>query len=171
MSHAANDRIYYAAPFAVDGELLGVGAWRLSSLSPRWLEFCRKLLQSAGTAFDDSLPAPFERVGLKFTASRGAALATFSIESIPVASSAYLRGQEPAVEQQLLKMFVESARNVGVVRQCQKTLQPFAEVFKLSERPLHVVIAWGGARESDAGVIVELGNHFAAAYLCGLDTG
>ena len=156
---------FYAAPFAIDGELLGVGAWQLSALSPRWLTFAREVLKSAGAQFNGCLPPPFERVALRYTSAGEAALATFCIGAVPVASSAYLRGGDTVAERQLLEMFVGSARRSEVVRQCQKTREPFAEVFSISERPLHTVIAWG-TQGSDADIISQLGNHFAGAFLC-----
>ena len=62
-------------------------------------------------------------------------------------------------------MFVESVRRVEIVRKSQKTSQPFVEAFSISERPLHVVIAWGVSQDDDNNMIAELGTHFAAAAL------
>jgi hypothetical protein len=113
------------------------------------------------------LPAPFERVGLRFTSARGAALATFSLDGAVVASSAYLRGDDIAAERDLLEMFVESLRRVDAVRQTQTTSQPFAEVFAISERPLQVVVAWGSSSEKDGEMVAQLGTHLAGVFLYG----
>lgn len=164
-------QVFHAAPFAFDGELLGVGAWQVSGLSPRWIEFAREVLRAGGSAFHGPLPSPFERIGLRFTSASGAALATFSLDGVPVASSAYLRGDDLTAERQLLAMFVESVRRVDIVRKSQRTSQPFVEAFSIAERPLHVAIAWGVSEGDDASMIAELGTHFAAAFLYGREIG
>jgi hypothetical protein len=165
----ATSQVFYAAPFACDGELAGVGAWQMSALSPRWLDFSREILGAGGGTFQCLLPPPFDRVGLRFTSSGSAALATFSLDGAPVASSAYLRGDDPVAERQLFEMFVDSVRRVDVVRASQTSSQPFAAVFGISERPLHVVVSWGSSPEQDSEVIAQLGTHFAGAFLYGRD--
>jgi len=164
-------QVFHAAPFAFDGELLGVGAWQVSALSPRWVEFGREVLRTGGSAFHGPLPSPFERVGLCFTSVSGPALATFSLDGVPVASSAYLRGDDLTAERQLLEMFLESVRRVDIVRKTQRTSQPFVEVFSIAERPLHVVISWGVSEGDDGSMIAELGTHFAAAFFYGRGNG
>ena len=166
MTHAPS-QVFYAAPFAFDGELAGVGPWQMSALSPRWLGFSREVLGAGGAAFQRLLPPPFERVGLRFTSSGGAGFATFSLDGAPVASSAYLRGDDLVAERQLLEMFVDSVRRVDAVRASQTSSQQFAEVFSISERPLHVVVAWGSLSEQDSEMIAQLGTHFAGAFLYG----
>lgn len=158
---------FHVAPFAFNGELQGIGAWQISALSNRWLDFARDVLRVGGASFASLLPAPFERVGLRFTSARGAALATFSLDAMVVASSAYLRGADTAAERELLAMFVESLRRVDAVRQSQAVSEPFAEVFGFSERPLHIVVAWGSSSEEDGEMIAQLGTHFAGAFLYG----
>ena len=160
---------FHVAPFAFNGEPQGIGAWQMSALSNRWLDFGRDVLCAGGASFSSLLPAPFERVGLRFTSARGAALATFSLDGALIASSAYLRGDDIAAERELLAMFVESLRRVDAVRQTQTTSQPFAEVFGISERPLHVVVAWGSSSVEDGEMIAQLGTHFAGAFLYGRD--
>lgn len=167
----ANGQIFHAAPFAFDGEFLGVRPWQLSAFSPRWVDFARDVLRAGGSAFHGPLPSPFQRVGLRFSSASGAALATFSLGSVPVASSAYLSGSAPQVERQVLEMFVDSVRRVDIVRKSQRTAQPFAEVFGVSERPLHIVVAWGTSPGDDATMIAELGTHLAAAFFYGHEIG
>jgi hypothetical protein len=139
----------------------------MSALSPRWLGFSREVLGAGGSTFQCLLPPPFDRVGLRFTSSRSAGLATFLLDGAPVASSAYLRGEDLVADRQLLEMFVDSVRRVEVVQASQTSPQPFAEVFSISERPLHVVVAWGSSPEHDLEMIAQLGNHFAGAFLYG----
>jgi len=160
---------FHVAPFAFNGELQGVGAWQMSALSKRWLDFGRDVLRAGGLSFSSLLPAPFERVGLRFTSASGAALATFSLDGAVVVSSAYLRGDDIAAERELLEMFVQSLRRVDAVRQTQTTSQPFAEVFGISERPLYVVVAWGLSPGEDSEMVAQLGTHFAGAFLYGRD--
>jgi hypothetical protein len=168
VTDSPTNHIFYAASFAIDGELLGIGEWQLSKLSPRWLEFSREVLRIGGPAFDKSLPAPFDRVRLRFTSANGVALATFSIDSAPVASSAFLRGTDSAAERQVLQMFVESSRRASVVQCASTTPEPFAKAFTISQRPLHIVIAWG-THDDDAGMVPELSTHLAAASSFGHD--
>lgn len=160
---------FHVAPFAFNGESQGIGAWQMSALSNRWLDFGRDVLRVGGASFSSLLPPPFERVGLRFTSAGGAALATFSLDGAVVASSAYLRGDDIIAERELLEMFVESLRRVDTVRQTQTRSQPFAEVFGILERPLHVVVAWGSSSIEDGEMIAQLGTHFAGGFLYGRD--
>jgi len=169
MTHTPSNETFYTAPFAIDGELLGIGASQVSALSPRWLEFSREVLRTSGPVFDRSLPVPFDHVRLRFTSAPGVALATFSIGATPTASSAFLCGTHSTAEQELLQMFVESARRVKIVQRAKTTPEPFAKAFTISERPLHVVIAWGTEQDEDARTVSELNTHFAAAFLYGQD--
>lgn len=163
MSSTIPRQTFYVAPFSCDGDLLGFVEWDVATLSDRWLSFCRGLLSTHGPNFTATLPGPLHRVGLRFTSAQGAALATFSFDGVPVASSALLRGEAPAVERELLTMFVQSARRLDIVRSSQKCSEPFTEVFGIHNRPLHTVIAFGGS--DDANIIPELGNHLAGAFL------
>src|SRR5262245_66241264 len=92
MADVAASGLFYAAPFASDGELIGVGQWRLADLSPRWLDFCRQFLADQGERFRTALPGPLSRLQLSFTSAEGAALVTFSVGGQMAASAVYLRG-------------------------------------------------------------------------------
>jgi hypothetical protein len=166
MNPARTSQAFHIAPFAMDGELLGRGIWKFSDLSTSWLELCRGVLERASTVFNGPLPPPFDRVALRFTSAKGVGLATFSVAGIPAAASAFLRGENATAETELLTMFVESARAVEAVQRSQRSAKPFAEVFTLSERPLHIVIAWGTAPAADTKAIADLGNHLAGAFFC-----
>ncbi|MEQ1854488.1 MAG: hypothetical protein ABMA01_23195 [Chthoniobacteraceae bacterium] len=163
MNTAATKQSFYVAPFSFDGEFFGLAEWDIAKLSARWLGFCRDLLSSHGPIFTTTLPGPLHRIGLRFTSAQGAALATFSFDGIPVASSALLRGEAPEAERELLTMFLQSARQLDIVRTSQNDSEPFAEVLGIRERPLHAVITFGGG--ADADTIPELGTHLAAAFL------
>lgn len=97
------------------------------------------------------------------------ALATFLIDSVPVGSSAFLRGTDSAAEREVLQMFVNSVRRAEAVKRAKTTPEPFAKAFTISERPIHVVIAWGTEQNEDAGTVSELSTHFAAAFFYGQD--
>ncbi len=157
-----NGQLFYAAPFAVDGEFFGVAQWDIADLSPRWLEACHVLLRNREPNFTSPLPPPLQSVELRFTSARGAALATYSSTGVPFASSALLRGEDAAAEQQLLSLFVHSARGLHIVRASQKTPEPFAEIFAVAERPLHAVIVFGSADHGEAAA--EFSTHLAAAF-------
>lgn len=169
MTDASDKAGFFVAPFAIDGELMGVGEWRLADLSPRWLEFSRQLRACGGDSFRTTLPAPLDRLAVRFTSAGGAALATFQVGGKLVASAAYLRGDNAGAEQQLLGLFVESLRRVAVVQQARAGAEPFGAVFGLTQRPLHVVVAWGtpDVAEEDEEAVQELGTHLAGAFLCG----
>ena len=163
MNSAIPKQTFHVAPFSCDGDLLGIAEWDVATLSDRWLGFCRELLSTHGPIFTTTLPGPLHRVGIRFTSAQGAALATFSFDGVPVASSALLRGEAPAAERELLLMFVQSARGLDVVRTSQQSTEPFEEIFGIHLRPLHTVITFGGSE--DANIIPELGNHLAGAFL------
>lgn len=158
-------RSFYVAPFAMDGEFLGVGEWRLADLSVKWLEFVGEVLHAGGSAFNKPLPSPFELVSLRFTSVQETALASFVFDGRPVASSLYLSGGSMVVEHELTRSFVNSMRAVDLVRQSQLTPEPFKEIFSISQRPIHIVISWPTESEEVGGTICELNSHFAAAFL------
>lgn len=139
----------------------------MADLSPRWLGFCRDLLDH-GTSFRTALPGPLNHVELRFTSAAGAALGTFYVGGQLAASAAYLRGDNLDAGQELTGMFVESLRRSSVVQDGKVGAEPFAAVFGLRQRPLHVVVPWANPRiaEKDEDLVRELGNHLAAAFLC-----
>ena len=112
-------------------------------MSHQLLDLSRKVFGAGTHAFAGPLPTPFERVGLRFTPSRGAALVEFSLDGVPVTNSAYLPGEDSVADRELLGKFVEGLRLVPLFRQGQTTLQPFAEVLGISERPLLFEVVWG----------------------------
>jgi hypothetical protein len=73
MAIASEHNRFFAASFAIDGELVGVGERRVADLSPRWLGFCRDLLDH-GKSFRTALARPLNHVESRFTSASGAAL-------------------------------------------------------------------------------------------------
>jgi hypothetical protein len=159
---------FYAAPFAVDGEPIGIGSWSVSDLSPDRLKVCERMLAEGGSVFRSPFASPLSHLEVRFTSANGAAMATFFANGKVAVSAAYLRGEDPAIEQEVLEMFVTSLKNVDLVKRAKASQSPFQGVFLVRERPLHVVVPWGNpdVSEEDDDVIGEVSNHFAAAYLC-----
>jgi hypothetical protein len=159
---------FFVAPFAPDGELLGVGSWQLSDLSPKWLNFCERMLRDLGPVFRVPLEHNLSHLEVKLTSTNGAGLGTFYAHGQIALSTAYLRGQDSDAELEVLRMFISSLRRVDVVKGLQRERLPFEDALTVRERPLHVVVVWGNPNvsEEDQGLIQELSNHFAGAFLC-----
>jgi hypothetical protein len=159
---------YFVAPFAVDGELLGVAGRSLSELSPRWLGFLHELLATQGPTFRCPIPVPpLEHITLQVTSADGAALVSFAVRDQPATSAVALTGSDPTADAKVLRMFVDSMRRVPLVRQVAATPAPFEAAFRLAQRPLYVVIPWANPKVSDADqdLVQELENHLAGALL------
>jgi hypothetical protein len=155
---------FYIAPFALDGELAGLGSIQFSDLSPRWLNYFTKFLSENSSKFDTTFPPPFERIRLRFTSLRGAALTTLSVDGIPVASSALLSGENSSTENAILRDFVTSLQSLDAVKQSERDSTPFEQAFSILERPIWFIVVWGTEQEKDSDIIRELNTHFAAAF-------
>jgi hypothetical protein len=163
-----SDRFFTAA-YALDGELVGVGQQHISQLSKRWINVAAALLAEQGSNFDAHLRGPLAHMRLKLTSSDGMGLGMFFVNDQLVASTAYLRGDDPAGEKQLCEMFVQSLESTGYVRRAATTEMPFRSILQLRERPLHIAIVWGNPNVSqdDHQLVQEFATHMAAAFLCG----
>ena len=140
---------YFVAPFAPDGEPIGVAGRLLSELSPKWLGFCHELLASKGEAFRCAIPLPpLQHITLQVTAGSGTALVSFLVNDQPASSAVALTGQDPAAEADVLRMFVDSMRRVPLVQQTAATGKPFESLFTLAVRPVYVVVLWANPRIS-----------------------
>lgn len=159
---------FYVAPFAIVGKPLGVGRWRLSDLSPKWLGVCDDMLRDLGPRFRTSPGRRLRHIEVKLTSVNGAALATFYARGAVAAMTACLRGQVPRAESEVVRMFVDSLRRVPAIRQDQTSPSPFERMTELRERPLQIVVPWPapGVSDADHDVVQEFAVHFAAAYLC-----
>ena len=159
---------YFVAPFAVNGELMGIGEGTTSELSQQGREFWRRLLEASGPAFKGPVPSPgMEHVGLRFTSAEGAALVTFTVRDEIASSAVALRGTNPPAESELLKLFVESVRRAPLAKQSGAGPTAFEAVLQLTQRPLYVVVPWPNPRLSDEelDLVQELDSHLAAALL------
>jgi hypothetical protein len=168
MAEETPDGTFYVAPFAVDGELLGVGRWDVASLSPRWLIVCERMIRAHGGSFRASFGQALSHIEVKLTAASGVGLGTFYAHGRVVVSTAYLRGGDADAEGEVVQMLINSLRKVSVTRQVTASDRAFEAMATIAERPLHLVVAWADENVSkqDQDVVTELATHFAAAYLC-----
>lgn len=171
MNKTSHSEAFFAAPFAVDGELVGIGRWEVAALSLEWLLVCEEMIRNNGACFRASFGQMLSHIEVKLTSASGPGLGMFYAHSRLILSTAYLSGYDPAAEQKVVGMFIESLRRVDLVHHAKATNQPFAAMATIAERPLHVVIPWPveDVSEPDQELVRELANHFAAAYLCRRD--
>jgi hypothetical protein len=142
-----NDGAFFIAPFALDGELMGLARWHVSDLSPKWIDVCRKLLQQHGSVFRVSFGQMFGHFEVKLTSSGGAGFGVF-----------YANDE--------IDMFLESLRSTSIVQRVKACEQAFAKMLEISERPLNIVVAWANPNvaRQDYELVKELSTHFAAAF-------
>lgn len=161
---------FWVAPFAVDGELLGVAARRFDELSDHWLGVCTSLVDHFGPVFDQSLQGPLGHLRIKCTAAESAAMVVLYVHGQPASSFAIATDAVPAIDAQVLAMFAESIRGSTNRFQVSNIESPFGEMTTLAQRPLMVVVPWphSSIAEQDHELTKELGWHFAAALICKL---
>lgn len=72
----------------------------------------------------------------------------------------------PAAESTVLDLFIASLRKVEMVRATASSDEPFAEVLRIRERPLLVVVPWPDPEISDPdeALVRKLGVHLAGAF-------
>ncbi|WP_442484500.1 hypothetical protein [Aeoliella sp. SH292] len=159
-------RRFTIAPFAIDGELMGVGAWDENLKSDLIVHLCSELLDDEGPVFQKSLDGEFGGIELQFASCNGAAIATFCVGSTVASSAMFLSGQSNEVDRQVTTLFTNSIRSssqriVGSLRS-----DAFEAISELSEFPLLIVVPWGNELIDDAQYahIQELCLHLAAVY-------
>ena len=135
---------FHVAAFAPDGELQGTGVWQLSQLSPRWLAVCGNLLRQ-GNVFHASPGGALAHLSIRLTSSGGTGLGMFFVYENLAASTAYFRGENSEAEAQMLDLLLTSLRITPLVRLAASSAAPFEALRTLSQRPLHVVVAWGSS--------------------------
>ena len=158
---------FFVAPFAGSGELLDVGFWEYSRLSGEWLRQCEEFLDSAEQGARKSWPGKLSNVSSVVTAAKGAALTTFYVDGHIATSCVFLSGLIPAVESEVARMFIDSARRMSErVLPAKDARERFAAVSGLRERPLAVVVVWASdaVSDEDFDVVRELGLHLAGAF-------
>lgn len=149
----------------------GIGFYDCAKLSKRWLETCEEFLAHHGSSFDAQWSGNLSHVRTRGTATSGAALITFSVNGKVGASLALVRGTAPAVDTQVLTMFVNSLRKVSVVQAASSSpASAFSSVLSIRDRPLMVVVPWPDETiaDDDHELVRELALHTAGAFLaCG----
>lgn len=153
------------APFACDGELLGVGSWSSGNLSTDWLTRCAALseFEHPNTIH---LAQPYNDFSVCSTVVDGVALATFRYRDTIAASAVISNGQDRLTETDIFRMFLDSIRNVELVRLAE-TNRGFDTLWSIQERPLMVVVPWPihEMTDSDSEVVTQFSIHFAASLI------
>jgi hypothetical protein len=158
---------YQVAAFGSDGSLVGTGTWERAVLSPKWLTIATELVDAASRTGRAALPIEhLTHLTLHLTCASGAMLATYRAHGVLACSALLLTGEAPQVESGLVRMFVESLRRAAPVARAGAA-EPFAAMYSLIERPLHIVVPWTAAAisDDDHGLIQELSTHVAGAVL------
>jgi hypothetical protein len=155
---------FFIAPFSIDGELEGLDFWAGEQLSMKWLDICDQFLGQHGAVFDASWSGSLSHIQTRFTSASGAALVAFKAGGKPVASLALVSGG--ASDTEVLRMFVDSLRQVELVRLAQVSTAPFQGVFSIEKRPLMIVVPWPdeSVAEQDHSCVQELALHLAGAF-------
>lgn len=158
---------FFIASFAIDATLEGKGRWAYRDLSAKWSNTCTELLRAEGVNFDHTWSGPLSHIRTKLTSARGAGICTIFVYDHVASSFLLLRGQDHGTERDVSQMFVNSLRNVDLVRASTRLAEPFAEVLSMSERPLMVVMPIPDASISDQdhNLVRELSLHLASAFL------
>jgi hypothetical protein len=157
---------FFVAPFGADGEPEGLEYWELGKLSKKWLATCDQYLDLHGTFFDAPWGGNLSQIQTKFTSTSGIALVTFSAHGKPAASIALATGLSPAAEANVIRMFVDSLRRVGLVAAAAASPEPFQKVFAVKERPVMIVVPWPDSTisQQDHALVRELAVHTAGAF-------
>src|SRR6516225_5059258 len=140
---------FYIAPFAPDGEGLGVGFSHFSNMSAKWIENCRSFLRTHGAVFKESWGQQLQKIATRLTSANGAGIGTFYVGVIPAVSTLYLPGIDKAADQEVTGMFVASMLKVDIVRKAATSAKPFADIYSIAGRPLCVAVVWQNPNISD----------------------
>jgi hypothetical protein len=158
---------FFIAPFAIDGELQGIGYYDCGKLSARWLRVCAEYLQQHGSSFDATWNGNLSHIRTTCASASDAALMTFSVNGTLASSVALARGAAPAVDHEVLAMFADSLRRVHIVQQSASSTSPFSAILSIQQRPIMIVVPWPDATisEDDHELVRELSLHAAGAFL------
>lgn len=157
---------FFVAAFALDGTLEGIGRWSFEELSDKWLTLCDEYLAVHTSSFDELWSGNLAHIRTRLTRSSGVALVTFSAHGRVGVSIALASGARTAASSSVLKMFVNSLRNVTAVRSSTQSPEPFQQVLTVEERPVMMVVPWADPEISDQddALMRELSIHLAAAF-------
>lgn len=159
---------FFVAPHVPNGELIGVGYWKRSQLSPKWLEVAGSFLESNGNSFRASWGAELSDVETRFTGGSTTAMCTFFVGGRIISSHLYLPGLDPAEEDEVLTMFIDSLhRSRSVIDAAEGQQEPFKGCRTIRERPLDLAVIWPTEAPRHE-LARELSTHLACAFFCGV---
>ncbi len=148
--------------------MVGVAGRSFAELSPRWLAFCRQLIDEFGPVFKRVIPIPpLAHITVQLTTIDAASLVTIYVRDRVANSAIALSGGNPQAEREALTRFVDSLRRTLLVQQAAPNSKPFEAAFTLNDRPLYIVVPWPDPQisDEDQALVLELDNHLAAAIL------
>jgi hypothetical protein len=159
-------QVFFLAAFDSTGELVGQSVFDPTRLSARWLLFCERLLAGHGEQVAVTLAGPLAHIALRFTSASGAAIGTFSAGGHLVNSILFLSGREPDADTEVSEMFHRSVSGNVFKLQSTSNPSPFCDLFKIEDRPLACIVAWGNPEvtEEEDELITELSWHLAGAF-------
>lgn len=168
LSHSI-DR-FWIAPFALDGELVGVGEWWIDDISAHWINVCASLVQHYGPVFDEYLQGPLSHIRIRCTAGDGGAMVDLCVHDLMAASFVVVVGTAPVAEGQMLAMFAESLRSSTLLYRIGGSKEAFHEVITLPQRPIAIIVPWpqSSISEQDHELVTELARHLVAALVLNL---
>jgi hypothetical protein len=118
------------------------------SLLGRAADF-ESLLSDHGEQFEVDVQIGPQIVHLRLTGARGAALGTLTIRNQLAGSFLLLAADQPRVEHEVLQLFhhslTKSVSRLGV----SPDARAFESLFTVAERPLLIVVPWGGIDLTD----------------------
>lgn len=153
---------FFIAPFACDGESLGIGEWNSSNLESTWLNRLR-FLTGPDNYDHRALPSPFSDFSVRATLVEGSGIATFFVRDVLATSAVILTGARLDAEFQILNMFLDSVRRVSIVAESGVDSR-MDRMIEIANRPLMIAIPWPDDRISDDeyATISAISIHFAA---------
>jgi hypothetical protein len=156
---------YTIASYTPDGFFVGKGEWDLSRLSEKWLTICKDIISRHGPVFQHNMGAALSYLDIAFMAGIG----HFFVDGRPAFSLALLSGETVEQDENILTEFVQYLREDENVMDRCPDIDGFVESVKShNDRPLCISVIWSDPVIDDKkyDAVMELGIHFAGAYLC-----
>ena len=156
---------YTIASYTPEGFFVGKGEWELSKLSDKWLTICKDIITRHGPVFQHNMGEALSYLDIAFTAGIG----HFYVDGRPAFTLALLSGENSDHDETILAEFDQYLREDGGVQDQCPDIDSFSEsVRSHNDRPLCISVIRSDpaidAKKFDA--VMELGIHFAGAYLC-----
>lgn len=160
---------FHIAPFSADGSCCGVGFWKNSDLSPRWIAAANDFLAANGPVFRKNWDGVLGDYETHLTSAQSCALATFLAKGRIVVSTLLLSGLQPQAEAELQVLFASSMQRLPTVPASTSVLEG---IRRITDRPLSIVFITADPQVSDQenDIVRELSTHFAAAFFNRIST-